>query len=176
MNFEEVLPDTSRNTAEIVAQYILKNPEYFDQILKWSFSEKKIYGMRASRVVIICHEQQPDIVFPYLNDILEHLISTTNQSAIRNFMNLFISEFNSLNEVGLGKLIDFSFLTLESGFSEVAHKVYAMEILYQISNDLPEIKSELKTVIEHSLEEQSPAYQARSKKITNKLNIEIIDL
>ena len=64
------------------------------------------------------------------------------------------------------------FKYLESGDEPVAIKVFSMTILYNLSNKIPEIKNELKILIENQLPFSSAGYKSRGSKILKKLNME----
>jgi hypothetical protein len=51
----------------------------------------------------------------------------------------------------------------------VAVKVFAMTVLSTIINDQPDLKKELKTIIEDQLPYASPGFVARARKIIKKL-------
>ena len=174
MNIESLLPNTLRNTADEAATFILANPEYLNQILQLSFSNNRVMAMRASRVVLLIYYQQPGLLKSYLHDMLCQLCESKNGSTIRNFLNLFRYETDNLDEEQLGKLINLCFPLLESPSSEIAHRSLSMEVLYKVSQRIPDFKDELKALIELHYEEGTPAFKSTARKILTKLNREII--
>lgn len=174
MKLEDLLPDTLRNTADLAAKFIIDNPGYFEKMLDLAFSKDKIMGMRASRVVLICYLQMPALIRPHLSEIFDRLYVTDNTSTLRNIIQLFQDEARLLDEERFGKLIQFCFTLLESSKAEIAHRVLAMQVLYNISNQIPDFKGELKSIIELNFEEGTAAFKSRGNHILKKLNKEIL--
>ncbi len=174
MKLEDLLPDTLRATADSAARFIIDNPTFFEEMLDLAFSNDRSMGMRASRVVLLCYLQIPDLVKPHLSDIFDRLYITDNSSTIRNMIQLFQDEAQLLDEKRFGKLIQFCFNLLESPNAEIAHRVLAMQVLYNISNQIPDFKGELKSIIELNFEEGTAAFKSRGNHILKKLNKEIM--
>ncbi len=174
MNIESLLPNTYRKTADDAASFILAHPNYLKEIIQLSFSEKRIMAMRASRVVLLIHYKNPKLIKPSVPYILDQLCVTHNNSSIRNLLHLFIDESEQLDEIRLGKLMALCFKLLESSAAEIAQRALSMQVLYKISNYIPDIKSELKALVEINYEEGSPGFKSTANQILKKLNTEIL--
>ncbi|HOW32624.1 MAG TPA: hypothetical protein PLP88_13755, partial [Bacteroidales bacterium] len=72
-----------------------------------------------------------------------------------------------------GELINVCFGWLISPTEAVAAKVYSMDILYQLSQQFPEIKHELIDSIEFGMHDGTPGYQNLAKKLLVKLYSEV---
>lgn len=175
INFEELVPNSLRITADNAAEYIIANPEklplLFDGI---NLSNPKI-ALRVSRVFLLIFELQPTRIDPYIKDIYYILLKSENGSVVRNFLNIMQFAHNQLNENELSGFIDFCFKILEDHNSEIAHEALALSSLYEVSKLYPDLKSELISMIELRYEESSPAFQAKSRQIIKKLNRGIIE-
>lgn len=173
MDCKELLPDTSRNTADMATAFLIENPAHINAFIDLTFSEEGKYPMRASRVVFLFFEQTPELSELYLKDILQRMRHLRDTSALRNMLNLMKCKLDKLNEENLGILVDMCFKLLENGKSQVAHKAYAMEILYKVSRSIPEIKPELAAVIERSIKHENTACRNTGRKILQKIYREI---
>ncbi len=171
MNAEllKLLPDSSRNTADVAASFILKNPAYLDDIFELAFSDKQKIAMRASRIIYLVFEQAPDLIKPRFSEILQRLKKITDTSAKRNLIHLFINNTSLLNEDDLGLLLDICFKYIESPDSEVAHKIYSIYLIYEVSNSIPELKPELIAIIERNIDTEQTAYKSTGKRMLKKL-------
>ncbi|MCF8351129.1 MAG: hypothetical protein K9H15_08160 [Bacteroidales bacterium] len=173
MDCKELLPDTSRNTADMATSFLLENPGYINHFIDLTFSEDGKYPMRASRVVFLFFEQMPELSELFLEDILQRMQHLYDASALRNMLNLIKCNLEKLDEDKLGILVDMCFKLLENGKVQVAHKVYAMDILYKVSCSIPEIKPELAAVIERSIKHENTACRNTGGKILQKIYREI---
>ena len=68
-----------------------------------------------------------------------------------------------------GFLFDYCLKIIESPGSEIGLKAYAMTILYNISEQEPDLKPELITFLETYQHEESPGIAARSRIIIKRL-------
>ena len=143
-------------------------------MVQLSFSKNKLMAMRASRVILLIYRQKPELVKPLIPEITDQLISTKNNSTIRNLLHLFLENINQHDENRFGKIVDFCFNLLKSPSAEIAQRALSMKILYEISNTIPDIKPELKALIEINYEEGSPGFKSTANQILKKLNKELI--
>jgi len=83
-----------------------------------------------------------------------------------------IISLSNLNKIGVkyhGILADFCFKSLKSGFSAIAVRAYAMEILFKLTAIYPELKNELLATINILQGDESAGIIARGKQIARKL-------
>ncbi|PKP31411.1 MAG: hypothetical protein CVU00_12710 [Bacteroidetes bacterium HGW-Bacteroidetes-17] len=172
MKIECLLPDSFRQTADLASAFILANPEFLSEMITVSFSDDKLMGMRASRVVLLTYYQNPNLVKKFIPQILDELCLTRNNSTIRNLLHLFLDNIEVLDESKFGKLVDFCFKLLESPSAEIAQRALAMQILFNASNIITDFKDELKAIIEFHYEEGSPGFKSTAKSILKKLDKE----
>ncbi len=170
---EKMLPDSYRKTADKAKDFLIEHPEFVNPIIKLSFGQDQIMGMRSSRVVLLLYQQKPKLIQPFITEIFDHLYSTQNKSTIRNMLHLFIDDHKLLDETRFGKLVDYCFRMLDSPSEKIAQRALAMQILYNISSRIIEFKGELKALIELHYEEGSVGFKCTANNILNKLNREI---
>jgi 8-oxo-dGTP diphosphatase len=157
--------------AEMVALSAAENSEIFDRLLEYSFSDDAKLAFRASWTLTKVCDKYPEIIFPHLDTIVERLDKIENESTLRSFLRII-----SLTDIGMidsryhGILTDQCFAFLKSGFSAVAVKAYAMEILYKLALKYPELKNELSETINLLKTEGSAGIIARGKQILQKLS------
>lgn len=168
-NITELLPDSSRKTADFAAGFILKNPDYMQDLLHICFSDNAKVAMRASRIVYLILVQKKELVSPEFKNIIKKLPQLNNQSVIRNYLHLFINHTQYLDDEEKGILMAYCFKLMENNSYEIGPRVYAMQILAEISKKIPEIIPELYAAIEHELDHSKPAFISVGKKILKKL-------
>ncbi|MBK6285705.1 MAG: hypothetical protein IPF54_26285 [Draconibacterium sp.] len=74
---------------------------------------------------------QPDLLFPFLNEMIEQVQIEKSTSKKRHFLKLISS--NGLTKQQQGFLFDFCIKTLTSEKEPVAVRVHAMQILHNIA-------------------------------------------
>ena len=160
----------SMKEAEWVATSAIENPAIFIKLFEYSHSPDKKLAFRASWTLTKVCDKFPEIIYPYLSQIVETLNTIDNDSTLRSFLRIIsLSDLEKINSHQHGLLADFCFNTLNSGFSAIAVKAYTMEILYRLSLIYPELANELSTSIRILMEDGSAGITARGRMILRKL-------
>jgi hypothetical protein len=160
----------SMKEAEWVATSAIENPAIFIKLFQYSNSSDKKLAFRASWTLTKVCNRFPEIIYPYLSQMVESLSKTDNESTLRSFLRILsLTHLDKINNRQHGLLADFCFGTLNSGFSAIAVKAYSMEILYRLSLIYPELANELSTSIHIVMEDGSAGITARGRTIIRKL-------
>jgi 8-oxo-dGTP diphosphatase len=160
----------SKKEAEWVATSAIENPAIFNKLLEYSGSSDKKLAFRASWTLTKVCDRIPELIYPYLPQIVENIGNIDNESTLRSFLRIIsLSDPGELNIRQHGLLTDFCFRILNSGFSAIAVKAYSMEILYKLSIIYPELANELAASIRVLMEEGSAGISSRGHMILKKL-------
>jgi len=161
----------SRKEAELIALSAAENVEIFERLLEYSFSEDAKLAFRASWTLTKVTDDYPELILPHLESMVEKINEIKNESVLRCFLRIIsMSEPGQINRDLHGMLADSSFALLRSGFSAIAVKAYAMEILYKLAIEYPELKNELSETINLLKTEGSAGIIARGRQILKKLS------
>ena len=156
--------------AEWIATSAIDNPVIFRRLIKFSFSPDRKLAFRASWILTKVSDRFPDLINPFISQIIEALNTLENESAERSFLRIIsMSDLSRFSSKHQGILADHCFTTLKSGFSAIAVKAYSMEILYRLSVLYPDLASELSASIKIILEDSSAGISARGRMILKKL-------
>jgi 8-oxo-dGTP diphosphatase len=160
----------SMKEAEWVATSAIENPAIFIKLLQYSNSADKKLAFRASWTLTKVCDRFPDMIYPFLDQIVESLDKIDNESTLRSFLRIIsLTGIERIKSRQHGILADFCFNTLNSGFSAIAVKAYSMEILYRLSKIYPELANELSTSIRILMEDGSAAITSRGRMVLRKL-------
>jgi hypothetical protein len=159
-----------RKEAEWLAASAIENPATFMKLFEYSLSSDKSLSFRASWTLTKVCDRFPEIIYPYLEQIVETLCKLENESTIRSFLRIIsLSDLGKINSHKQGLLADFCFNKLNSGVSAIAVKAYAMEILYKLTLVYPELANELSASISILMEDGSAGITSRGRMILKKL-------
>jgi 8-oxo-dGTP diphosphatase len=162
----------SMKEAEWVAMSAIENPAIFLKLLEYSQSSDKKLAFRASWTLTKVCDKFPELIYPYLSGIVDTLSKLDNESTLRSFLRILsLSDLAKIEMRQLGKLADFCFNILRSGFSAIAVKAYSMEILYRLALIFPELVNELSSSIRILMEDGSAGITARGNIILKKLAV-----
>lgn len=113
-------------------------------------------------------QQKPEMIYPHVKDLVEALHKkNVHDAVIRNSVRV-LQEIQ-IPEKYQGQVMDACFQFLEKPTTAVAIKAFSLTTLFNLSKKYPEVKSELKLIIEDSLEHETAAFKSRAKKILPKL-------
>jgi len=173
MDTKELFPDTSRRTADIAVSVICQSPEIFKNVLDLALEDNGVFAMRAARALNLAAVKRPELVRPYLNDIAKKL-PTFKTGGVKRCLLKTISERSfDYSDDTMGLLVNTCFDWVNDPSEEVAIKVYALEVLYRISQFYPDIKPELIASIENLMPEASSGIRVRGKMYLKKLYKEV---
>jgi len=156
--------------AEWIASSAANDPQIILNLIEYSFSDDKKLAFRSSWTLTKVHDRFPEMIFSHLNRLSESLPKLSSESAQRSFLRII--SLSDLSKIGVkyhGILADFCFKSLRSGFSAIAVKAYAMDILYRLTVIYPELKNELLATINMLQGEGSAGVIAKGKLIAKKL-------
>jgi 8-oxo-dGTP diphosphatase len=160
-----------RQNAEWFADLAIENNSVFKKLLEYSISSDKKLAFKSSWALTKVCDRFPELIDPYLPDIISRINDFNNESVERSFLRIIsMKDLNKIDNRFHGILADYSFAKLNSGFSAIAIKAYAMEILFNLSVIYPELTNELIPAIQILTEDGSAGVVARGRMILKKLN------
>jgi 8-oxo-dGTP diphosphatase len=160
----------SMKEAEWVATSAIENPAIFLKLYEYSFSSDKHLAFRASWTLTKVCDKFPEMIVPYLPQIIDTLDKIENVGALRSFLRIISqSDLNAFKSREHGFLTDFCFNILKSGDSAIAVKAYSMEILYKLAVIYPDLANELSSSIIVLMEDGSAGITSRGNTILKKL-------
>jgi hypothetical protein len=162
-----LMVETSRRNTDLIADLVFHKPELFDELAGIYLQNEEPISRRAVWVVDTVAEKLPHLLDPYLESIAEALPCFEHDGLKR--ISLRMLTRSPLPQNYLGELMNICFDWLVSQKESVAVKIYAMEILYRISQVEPELKKELADSIEWRISEGTPGFKNRGLKTLKKL-------
>ncbi|HWZ22384.1 MAG TPA: hypothetical protein VNW06_06995 [Cytophagaceae bacterium] len=168
MNFEKaLLTEHSRVQAEKIAKYIGKDSARFKVLMDIFFCNEYILTQRAASVMSICVRKYPDLISPFLKKMIYNLEKPVHDSVKRNTVRI-LQEIE-IPEKLIGKTVDVCFALLAKPSEAVAIKAFSMTVLLNITKKEPDLKNELKIIIEDQLPYAKAAFISRGKKTLKEL-------
>jgi hypothetical protein len=164
---EELLKEHSLIHAQKISIWAVESKSNLKQLMDAFFSKEKLVVQRASWSASKAYELKPQWFEAYIPHLIACLDKPIHGSVRRN--SLRILQTMDIPESYSGKLIDTLFALLADSKTESAVKAFGMTVAYNIIQHYPELKSELKIIIEDQLPFATPSFKSRAKKIINNL-------
>jgi hypothetical protein len=161
--------DSSRAVADMAVIAVGNDPDAFSVAMETCLNAAYPVNMRAARVVSLSVAMHPELMLPYLNVITRHIITQTTDGVKRGLMKAVIDAADIDNIPDSGLLIDHCFGLILDSAKPYAWRVYAMDIVYRASLNIPELAEELQQTL-MLIDNDSPcSVRARAGIILKKL-------
>lgn len=157
----------SKKEAQLLAKTALSKVEIINGLYDISIKPNGSKSMRASWVLDMISDLEPNKLTPFIEGICQHLEVLDHDGSKRNFMKIL--SHSSLPKQELGRLLQTAFEWLSSEHSAIAVRVHCMEVLYRISLIEPDITPELKSILIELNNRGGAALRSRSKRILSRL-------
>jgi hypothetical protein len=158
----------SKRKATLVAEYASSSEQAFGELMDCFLSDEKVLSQRAAYSLGIASSKNPDLTKPHIGTLVRQLgRSDVHDAVLRNSARIL--ETASIPEEFHAGLIDTTLKIIQDRQFAIAIRTFSLTILYNLSRIYPELKSELKFVIEERLEFESAAFKSRARKILNRI-------
>lgn len=173
MNVKELLlTKHSKSITLKVTAYLIDNPKEISAFLKLFSLKEGLLAQRASWVLSYLFIDLNKINIVQTKKIIELIKEDKYHTAIkRNAFKIF--ENVDCPEECLGEVIDLSFKAIENIKNPVAIRAYAIGAIQRYCKKYPEFKGELIECIKRYIDDDSPAFKARGKRVIRDLQISL---
>lgn len=161
---EELLKGHSKEQALKIAAYACSSKANFKELMQCFLENEYRVAQRAAWSVSWAARRKPVMITPYIKDLVAQLSrKDVHNAVIRNCVRIL--EEIEIPEEFHGEVMNACFKFIEKPTTPVAIKAFSLTTLHNLSSHYPEIKSELKLIIEERLDTETPAFKARANKI-----------
>jgi hypothetical protein len=154
----------SKRQCDRIVAYIGSDKERFAQLIELFFRGEYRITQRAAWPLSYCVRQHPQLIARYYRQLLDNLgRKDIHVAVVRNTVRLL--QDVSIPKRWHGRVMSTCFEFVEDPATPIAVKAFALSILSNLSAEYPEIRGELKTLIESQWEQATPAFRSRARKI-----------
>ncbi len=158
----------SKNNCTRIVDWIGGSQQRFDELFHLFLNDEYRVVQRAAwplSYVVIAH---PPLISRHFSKLLKNLRKPgTHESVKRNTLRLL--QHISIPERFHGEVMNVCFDYIISPTEKPAIKAFSLTVLQNLSKQYPEIRQELKTIIEDRWDYESTAFKSRAKKILKEI-------
>lgn len=166
---EEILKEHSKANAVRIVEWIGADAARFKQLMQLFLKEEYRVVQRAAHIVSIVAEKRKNLLVPYLTVMVQRMQEPGLPVAVKRNV-VRILQHMDIPEALHGDVMNTCFDLLADPKETIAVRAFSMTILANLAVHYPEIKQELRAVIEDGLEhDPSPGFRSRGNKILNRL-------
>lgn len=167
---EELLRDQVQSKARVMQLAIVaaESEAVLRELIGCFTSGDSRLTQRASWSLSWVARKNQTIIQPYIGMIVKQVCDPkAHDAVVRN--GLRILEDLDIPEEFHGELLNACFDFIQKKHTAVAIKAFSLHVIFNLSEIYPEIRNELKLVIQENIEFETAAFQSRGKKLLAKL-------
>ena len=164
----EILLSYSKANTVRVAELIDRDEDLFRKLIK-IYSDTKNLDLAKRAAWVLGHSVRihPYLINPHIKKLIKLLSEPSQHDPIKR-NGLKALELTSIPEKHYGKIADMCFRFISSGKEAIAIKAYSIGILDKIGDEIPEIRQELKIILQDLMPYESAGFQSRARKVFSK--------
>jgi hypothetical protein len=163
----EILNIRSGGMSEAFASRLHHNPDSIPEMIDQIESSNPIVAWRAAWVIDKLAEKHAILLLPH-HTRLVNLLKETQSNGVRRHLTRILGN-NPSKACEDGKLVDLCMEWIFLPKIPVAVKANAMQLMLELCKVYPDLIPELRLAIEAGLDEGSPGYKSRAKKVLQSL-------
>lgn len=149
-----------------IADRIVQQPDLINDLWEIVQNEDEL-SWRAAWTMEKINDKRPEMVHPFLNELIIQVEKTNKNGIKRHFLKMI--SLQPLPEDLTGSFVDYCFKILLSADEPIAVRAHAMQILFNVCKEIPDLKNELIESIQSIQTEASPGIISKSKKLLKQL-------
>lgn len=167
---ETILAEHSKAQTNAIIKWVGDSQERFDNLFHLFLNDEYRVVQRAAWPLSYCVIQHQQLIEKHFKELVINLQTPTISGAVkRNTLRLL--QHVKIPEELHGEIMNVCFNYIASSDEAAAVKAFALTILQNLTRYYPEIKEEVKIIIEDRWEVESPAFRSRAKKFLTALKL-----
>jgi hypothetical protein len=161
---EEILKEHSKAQCIKIVKWVGSNQQRFDELFGLFTNDEYRVVQRAGWPLSYCVIDHPSFISKHWKALISNLKKPNLHNAVKRNSIRLMQDLD-IPEKFHGEVMDICFKFLESPTEALAVKVFSMSVLGNIAMKYPDIRQELKLVIEDQLPHQTSGFKSRAKKV-----------
>jgi hypothetical protein len=161
---EQILKEHSKANCEKIVNWVGDDQQRFDALFHLFTSDEYRVVQRAAWPLGYCVRDHPGLIKKHFSGLVRNLKKPGIHDAVkRNTVRLL--QYVHIPGKHRGEIMNTCFRYIASPDEPVAIKAFSLTILQNLSLFYPEIKNELKVIIEERWNYETAAFRSRARKI-----------
>jgi len=169
MNLREtILAEHSKANCNKIVKWVGHSQKRFDELFYLFLESEYRINQRAAWPLSYCVIDHPELISRHFSRLVKNLHKPGIHDSIkRNTVRLL--QHIDIPKRFHGALMDLCFNYISSPHEAVAVKAFSLSVLQNLSANYPEIKNEIKLIIEERWPHETAAFRSRAKKFLQTL-------
>ncbi len=169
---ETILAEHSKAQTNVIIKWVGNSQERFDALFNLFLTDEYRVVQRAAWPLSYCVIEHPQLIKKHFKELITNLHTPQLSDAVkRNTVRLL--QHIEIPEEFHGEILNLCFDYIASPSEAAAVKAFALTVLQNLAQYYPEIKDEVKIIIEDRWEAETPAFRSRAKKFMAASNLKL---
>ncbi|MGZ3844806.1 MAG: hypothetical protein ACXVBH_02050 [Flavisolibacter sp.] len=165
---EKILNEHSKANALRIADYACKSEENLQELFACFLADESVLAQRAAWSLGLAATKRPDLMQHHMKELTSVLSrENVHQALIRGALRVLVEV--DIPKRFEGQVMESCFRLLEEPRSAPAIKVLSLTVLFNLSKRYPDIKRELRLIIEDKPDRQTAGFRSRGSKLLKEL-------
>ncbi|HVU96324.1 MAG TPA: hypothetical protein VHE34_13935 [Puia sp.] len=165
---ESLKQEHSKKQTDRIVAFVGADKKRFARLIELFFKGEYRVTQRAAWPLSYCVRAHPELIEPYFKPLLDNLArKDIHVAVIRNTVRLL--QDVAIPKKHQGRVMSTCFDFLQSPETPIAVKAFSLTVLSNLSKEHPDIRGELKLIIEEQWERSAPAFRARAKRVLRQM-------
>lgn len=160
----EIQANHSQVQRDKIVNWIGYSQDRFNQLFSIFLNGNSCESQRASWPLSHAVLTHPQFILPHFAALLKNLLKPGIHDAVKR-NSLRLMQDLEIPEQFHGEVMNLCFNYITSMTEKPAIKAFSLTVLQNLAKSYPDIKHELKTIIEDQWDYESPAFKSRAKKL-----------
>lgn len=166
---KEILAENSREHSLYIARWIGNDAARFKQLIQLFLEDEYRVVQRSAWIMSIAAEKHPELLTPHLPAMVSRMEEPGLPSAVKRNVLRVLQEISLPRELH-GAVMNACFHYIEDPKEMIAIKAFSMTVLANLAKEYPDIKNEIRVILEDLLEhDPAPGIRSRAKKVLGAL-------
>ena len=165
---DQILKEHSKANCDAIVKWVGDSQQRFDELFDLFLNGEYRVVQRAGWPLSYAVSAHPKFIQKHFSRLLKNLQKPGLHNAVRRNTIRLLQDV-TIPQRFQGQVMDLCFDYIHSPTEAIAVKAFALTVLDNLSQQYPEIKPELKTIIEDRWDYETAAFHSRAKRILKKL-------
>jgi hypothetical protein len=166
---ETILKEHSKAQTHKIIKWVGNDQKRFDKLFDLFLHDEYRVVQRAAWPMSYCVINYPELIKKHFSKLLKNLHKPGLHDAVKRNTVRLLQEI-TIPEKFHGEVMNTCFGYITDPKEKVAVKAFSLTILQNLSRQYPEIRNEIKIIIEERWEHETAAFRSRAKKILKELS------
>jgi hypothetical protein len=160
---QTILAEHSKATCNKITRWVGNSQKRFNELFDLFLNSEYRVNQRAAWPLSYCVIDHPGLISPHLAKLVKNLHKAGIHDSIKRNTVRLLQHINIPKKFH-GEIMDICLRYISSPDEPVAVKAFSLSILQNLSQEYPEIKNEVKLIIEERWPYETAAFRSRARK------------